>query len=236
MTAQDPHQPPLPHLLIVDDDARLRYLLNQYLTENGFMVSIAKSAMEARKLIGLLRFDLVILDVMMPGETGFELTAHLRLEGNDLPILLLTAMGEVDHRIEGLSLGADEYLAKPFEPKELLLRIRSILRRSIKDPPLALGEIKIGRFVYHPEKGRLREGDQDIALTAAESRLLTVFVENRGTPLSRDEIATKCGITESSRTIDVQITRLRRKLQDDPKLPTYIQTIRNVGYVLIQTP
>lgn len=225
-----------PHLIVVDDDARLRNLLKQYLSEHGFLVSSVKNAAEARKVLSLIRFDLMILDVMMPDETGIEFTRALRLEENDLPILMLTAMGEVDKRIEGLEVGADEYLAKPFEPKELLLRIRSILKRTQKEEPLAEGEIKIGRFVYDSVKGRLRDGDKIIALTAVEARLLQVFVENCGVPLTREEIALQCGIPESSRTIDVQITRLRRKLQDDPKLPTYIQTVRHVGYVLIKTP
>lgn len=221
-----------PHLLVVDDDARIRDLLSQYLLGNGFLVTTASDAASTRILMESLRFDLLVLDVMMPGETGVELTEDLYQKGDGTPILLLTAMGDVSDRIQGLRAGADEYLSKPFEPQELLLRIRAILRRASVSLPSQGHMVRIGALQFDQKKGILYQGDQEVPLTTAETTLLCALVSEAGIVQSREKLADICGLTANPRTVDVQITRLRRKLEEDSRIPQYLQTIRNQGYVL----
>jgi two-component system phosphate regulon response regulator OmpR len=224
---------PLNHLLIIDDDLRLRQLLSHFLRDNGFDISTASSASEARILLKKFQFDLVVLDIMMPGETGLELTKSLREDSFHTPILLLSARGEIESRILGFEFGADEYLPKPFEPKELLLRIQAILRRS-QSSPLSLNkrEIQIGPFHFDLQKETLRRGDCPIPLTTTEATLLKILVENLGTYLSREDLISLTHLDAGNRTVDVQITRLRKKIEADPKRPKYLQTVRNKGYIL----
>jgi two-component system phosphate regulon response regulator OmpR len=223
------------HLLVVDDDNRLRELLRKYLINEGFMVTVASDALSAReKLLGNL-FDLIILDVMMPGESGFEFIKTLRNDlqhpARNLPILLLTAMGESQERILGLEIGADDYLVKPFEARELLLRIQNILKRAT--PRLATSNrISLGRFSFDTERAALFQGDHPVGLTTAEANLLQLLALNLGRPLSRDELARRSGVELSPRTIDVQVTRLRRKIEINLRQPQYIKTVRHKGYVL----
>lgn len=223
-----------PHILIVDDDERLRDLLRKFLIENGFYVSTAQNALHARELIKLFIFDLMIVDVMMPEEDGFSLTEHIRsgpVRLKDTPILLLTAMGETEDRITGLSRGADDYLPKPFDPRELLLRIQSILRRSkANDGP---STITMGKVQYDLNLNRLERQGNPIPLTTVESSLLKIFARHRGKPITREDLVAECEGELNPRTIDVQMTRLRRKIEDDPKLPRYLQTVRGKGYILI---
>ena len=221
----------LPHILVVDDDRRLRELLRRYLTESGFRVSTASNAANARVQIGALQFDLIVLDVMMPGESGLELTRTLRHEDNQVPILLLTAMGEAEDRIAGLESGADDYLPKPFEPRELLLRMRTILRRA---PPVSTvrTEIALGHLCFDLDRDELRQGDALIRLTDAEIRLLRVLAENAGRAVSREELTHRSRIHGNARTIDVHIARLRRKIEVNPKTPRYLRTLRGSGYIL----
>ncbi|BBK33596.1 two-component system phosphate regulon response regulator OmpR [Stella humosa] len=221
-----------PHVLVVDDDQRLRDLLRRYLAENGFRVTVAGDAAEARARLAAMHFDLLVLDVMMPGENGLELTRSLR-SGSEMPILLLTAMGEAANRIAGLESGADDYLAKPFEPRELLLRMRTILRRGATAPTAAVALIQFGPFRFEPRRGELRRGATAVRLTQAETGLLRALAENPGTAVSREELADAIGIQGSVRTVDVQMTRLRRKVEADPRYPRYLQTVRGTGYVLI---
>lgn len=224
------------HLLIVDDDERIRFLLQKYLIKNGFLVSVAKDAGQARRILDGLVFDLIIMDVMMPGEDGVSLTQYLR-EKENTPILLLTAKGETVDRIKGLEAGADDYLVKPFEPKELLLRLSAILRRapvaeniSVEPRVMHLGEVS-----YDADRGELWKGDERIRLTATESQLMRIFSNNRRAPLSRTKLVEQLGRSggqAQERAIDVQITRLRRKIEVDPKQPRYLQTVRGAGYML----
>lgn len=215
------------HILVVDDDTRLRDLLQRYLGENGYRVTTAGDSEEARgKLRGLI-FDLIVLDVMLPGETGLELTSALRARG-DVPILLLTAMGESQDRIAGLESGADDYLAKPFEPRELVLRIEAILRRR---RGRGAARVRFGAAVFDIERGELRRDDQLVRLTSAEVELLRIFAHSPGSTISRAALQPH-GVDGSARAIDVQITRLRRKIEPDPKLPRYLQTVWGQGYVL----
>ncbi|WP_425093845.1 response regulator [Tropicimonas sp. S265A] len=228
------------HLLIVDDDERIRTLLQKFLMRNGFLVSSARDAAHARRLLSGLEFDLIVLDVMMPGEDGLSLTRAVR-ETHDTPVLLLTAKGEATDRIEGLEAGADDYLAKPFEPKELLLRINAILRRVPKqdedaDRPKIL---QLGSVRYDVERGELWRGDEQVRLTATESALMRIFSACPGEALSRSKLvedlgrgAGKDGAQAQERAVDVQITRLRRKIESDPKQPRYLQTVRGAGYML----
>lgn len=219
----------IPHILVVDDDNRLRELLRKFLTENNFRVTSSANAAEARNILISLEFDLLVLDVMMPGESGLELTSVLR-ETSRVPILLLTAMGESEHRIDGLERGADDYLAKPFEPRELLARIRSILRRVAPQGGKTL--IILGNHQYDPLRQQLLGPDGPIRLTNAEARLLQVLVANPGNPISRESLQEKSQLRGSIRAVDVQVTRLRRKIEPNPKMPRYLQTIRGQGYVL----
>ena len=223
----------MPHVLVVDDDRRLRTLLKQYLTENGYRVTTAVDAADARKRLEGLAFDLLVLDVMMPGESGFDLTTALR-ETSDVPILLLTAMGEVENRITGLESGADDYLPKPFEPRELLLRIGRILKRA-NGLDQAGGEeakeVTFGRFRYDIDRGELWRGRVRIPLTTVEIQLLSILARSPGRIISRVALARRCGNVQE-RSIDVQITRLRRKFEGDPKIPRYLRTVRGEGYIL----
>lgn len=220
-----------PHLLVVDDDERIRSLLQRYLTSNGFRVSTAAHAGEARALMKSMAFDLLIVDVMMPGETGMEFTKSIR--GHDqTPILMLTAMGEAEHRIAGLETGADDYLPKPFEPRELVLRCQALLRRAMPVQRSPHEQVKMGEAVFDPERGELRKNGKPVKLTSAENALLKLFAANAGRSFSRAELCTRLGVA-LERSIDVQVTRLRRKIEEDPKLPLYIQTVRGVGYVLV---
>jgi two-component system phosphate regulon response regulator OmpR len=223
----------LPHILVVDDDSRLRSLLYRYLSENGFRVTGASDANEARQRLLALAFDLIVLDVMMPGETGLELTADLR-RTERVPILLLTAMAESEDRIAGLESGADDYLPKPFEPRELLLRIRTILRRvaEVPGPGDVDDRVRFGAFHFDLREDQLYRGRLRVRLTDAETGLLRAFVERAGIPLSREDLLACNAVNGNARTVDVQITRLRRKLEQDPKFPRYLQTVRGLGYVL----
>lgn len=218
------------HVLIVDDDMRLRRLLQQYLAENGFEVSEAPSADESHLLMDLIRFDLIVMDVMMPGTNGQDMVRMMRQEGNQTPVLMLTAMGELDDRISGLEAGADDYLGKPFEPRELLLRIHSILKRT--ERKTEGDNILFGDCVFNSKTGLLLKGGQEMSLTGAESDLLRVLVENAGQPVSREDLGRLTG-TDNARTVDVQITRLRKKVETDITHPVCIQTMRGQGYVLV---
>lgn len=224
------------HLLIVDDDERIRTLLQKFLMRHGFLVTAARDAAHARRILAGLDFDLIVLDVMMPGEDGLSLTRHLR-EKMQTPILLLTAKGETDNRIEGLEAGADDYLAKPFEPKELLLRINAILRRmpdtSVADT--APKVLSMGQIRYDIERGELWQGDDLVRLTATEVQLMRIFAAQPGAALSRSMLVEELGRDRGQaqeRAVDVQITRLRRKIEDNPKQPRYLQTVRGAGYML----
>lgn len=224
------------HILIVDDDERIRGLLQKFLSRNGYWVSVARDAAHARRLLDGLEFDLIVLDVMMPGENGFELTRSLR-ENLDTPILLLTAKGEAGDRIIGLEAGADDYLSKPFEPKELLLRINAILRRVPK--PFAQKEIpktlQMGVIRYDMVRGELWQGADLVRLTATESLLMKIFSACPHEPVSRAKLVEDLGRDKGQaqeRAVDVQITRLRRKIEADPKSPRYLQTVRGAGYML----
>lgn len=226
------------HILVVDDDQRLRELLRSFLSRNGFRVTVAGNAPEARERLGTMEFDLMVLDVMMPGESGLELAAALRQRRKPIPILMLTAMGEAKDRIAGLERGADDYLPKPFEPRELLLRIGSILRRTATQTaavpaatPVAV--VRMGMLRFDTKRGELTAGDKRVKLTDAERALLNVFALNLGQDMSRDTLARLVGGEVNARTIDVQVTRLRRKIEEDPKFPRYLQTVRGTGYRLV---
>ena len=220
-----------PHLLVVDDDERLRTLLQRYLGANGYRVTAAAGAGDARHLMKSMAFDLLILDVMMPGESGLDLTRHVRA-GSQVPILMLTARGDPADRIAGLELGADDYLPKPFEPRELLLRVGSLLRRVVPPEQAPQGPVRMGDAVFDPEGARLTRGGKPVKLTGAEAALLALFAANAGRPFSRTDLCKKLGVS-LERSIDVQVTRLRRKIEEDPKLPLYLQTVRGIGYVLV---
>jgi two-component system phosphate regulon response regulator OmpR len=220
-----------PHLLVVDDDERLRALLQRYLTSNGFRVTAAANAADARALMKSIAFDLLVLDVMMPGESGFDLTKAVRANSR-VPILILTARGEAEDRIAGLEHGADDYLPKPFEPRELLLRVSALMRRAAPPAQVAHAEVRMGDAVYDPERGQLKRKGKPVHLTSSEAALLKLFAANAGRSFSRTDLCTRLGVA-LERSIDVQVTRLRRKIEEDPKLPLYLQTVRGVGYVLV---
>jgi len=219
-----------PHLLVVDDDARLRELLRLYLVENGFRVTAVADAGEARANLGSFAFDLVVLDVMLPGEDGIALTRSLRRE-SAVPILLLTAMAEPEHRINGLEQGADDYLSKPFEPRELVLRIRNILQRRLA-PAAARAEVRFGELRFDLGRDELLRGAEPVHLTAAEAGLLSILAHRAGQPVSREELSEAAQCSGNVRNVDVQMTRLRRKIERDPRYPRYLQTVRGTGYVL----
>ena len=222
-----------PHLLIVDDDSRLRSVLKRYLVKNGFLVTEAADARDARAKLKSLEFDLLILDVMMPGETGFELLTHLRKD-NRVPVLMLTAMSEPSDRSNGLERGADDYLPKPFEPRELVLRLRNILARV--PPPATLVEpiaaLRLGDCALDLKRGELTRQGALVHLTAGEQALLLALAHHVGEPVSREALSTYSQFNGNERTVDVQITRLRRKIERDQKYPRYLQTVRGTGYVL----
>ncbi|WP_371225098.1 response regulator [Roseovarius sp. 2305UL8-3] len=227
---------PAPHLLIVDDDERIRGLLRKFLQRNGFLVSVARDAAHARSVLSGLEFDLIVMDVMMPGEDGISLTTSLR-ETLGTPILLLTAKGDTEDRIKGLEAGADDYLAKPFEPKELLLRINAILRRMPEPEPenIAPKVLQLGPVRYDIERAELLAGEQLVRLTATEVQLMRIFAQHLREPVSRAKLVEDLGRDKGQaqeRAVDVQITRLRRKIEADPKQPRYLQTVRGEGYML----
>jgi two-component system, OmpR family, phosphate regulon response regulator OmpR len=223
------------HLLIVDDDERIRGLLQKFLMRSGFLVSVARDAAQARRILAGLEFDMIVMDVMMPGEDGVTLTRDLR-KRLATPILLLTARGETANRIEGLEAGADDYLVKPFEPKELLLRINAILRRvpQAKAAEPVRQIIHLGTVRYDRDRGEMWRGEAPVRLTATEAQLMRIFAAEPGAAISRDRLAGEAvrGDPAQERAVDVQITRLRRKIEDDPKAPRYLQTVRGEGYML----
>ncbi len=228
------------HLLVVDDDERIRGLLQKFLIRSGFLCSVARDAAQARRLLAGLEFDMLVLDVMMPGENGIALTHDLR-QRSAMPILLLTAKGETANRIEGLEAGADDYLVKPFEPKELLLRINAILRRMPQPKPTEAAPkvLHMGAVRYDMERGELWRDADLIRLTATEAALMRLFAAQPGAPISREKLvgdlgrsADDAGAGAQERAVDVQITRLRRKLEQDPRQPRYLQTVRGEGYML----
>jgi two-component system, OmpR family, phosphate regulon response regulator OmpR len=218
------------HILVVDDDRRLRELLRKYLADSGFRVTTAESAEDARAKLGSLAFDLIVLDVMMPGENGLALTAALRPKTN-IPILMLTAMGEAEDRIKGLETGADDYLPKPFEPRELVLRIKTILRRA-PPPPQRPTQITFGDHRFDLGRKELWRGDKMVRLSAGEARLLKLLAESGGAAKTREDLQRELGSEGGGRSIDVQVTRLRRKIEPDPRLPRYLLTVRGQGYAL----
>jgi two-component system, OmpR family, phosphate regulon response regulator OmpR len=217
-----------PHILVIDDDRRLRQLLQKYLMEQGFLVSTASSAADAEAKLQSLAFDALVVDVMMPGEDGLRFTARMRRQIG-VPMLMLTAMNEPGDRIAGLESGADDYLAKPFEPRELVLRLKSLLRRG-QTTQQAAEAARFGPFVFDPESNTLTRDGEDVALTSREVSLLAVFARNPGVTLSRLRLSQQTGAAE--RTIDVQVTRLRRKIESDARTPRYLQTVWGEGYVL----
>ncbi len=222
--------PDAPHILVVDDDTRLRELLHKYLTEQGFRITAAQDAADARSKLVSFDFDLIVLDIMMPGESGLELTRGLR-EASQVPVLLLTAMGEIEDRIAGLESGADDYLAKPFEPRELVLRIHAILRRT--QAPAPDGQIAFGDYSFDLAREELRRGEEFVRLTAAEASLLKTLARQPGVPVSRETLSAENPSIGNTRAIDVQVTRLRRKIEENPRFPRYLQAVRGVGYILM---
>lgn len=228
-----------PHLLVVDDDARLRALLQRFLTENGFRVTPAADAAEARAALKAVAFDLLVLDVMMPGETGLELVDSLRRQGQEVPVLMLTARGDPDDRVAGFEHGADDYLAKPFDPRELAFRIRTILKRAAPPPvaPSPSGPLQLGLLWFDADRAELRGPDGTTRLTGGEAALLAALAQKPGEVLSREFIAEALGTPDAGeRAVDVQVTRLRRKIEPDPREPRFLHTIRHKGYVLRPGP
>ena len=215
------------NLLVVDDDERIRNLLSQYLIKEDFIVSTASGAEEARKKIQLIKFDLIILDIMMPGDDGLTLTKEIR-DNSEIPIILLTAKSGTDSKIEGLEIGADDYLTKPFNPKELLLRVLSILKRSKSEENID-NEIFFGDYTLNIEKRELTKSKDRVYLTDREMNLLIALAKSPGQPLNREKLA---GIDEPGRSVDVGINRLRRKIEKDPRMPLWLQTVRGEGYIL----
>lgn len=217
------------HILVVDDDQRIRDLLGRYLLENGFRVTTACDAPSARNAMRGLAFDVIILDVMMPGESGLDLARELKSVSN-VPICMLTARAEPEHRIEGLEVGVDDFIPKPFEPRELLLRLKNILKRG-RGPSGPSEEVRMGDFTFHVGRGELKLLEETIRLTERERDLLRLFAQRPGLPIARHELANDDS-TGSERAIDVQINRLRRKIETDPANPVYLQTVRGKGYIL----
>ena len=220
-----------PHLLVVDDDRRIRVLLLRFLVSEGYRVSTAESAREARAKLEGLKFDLLILDVMMPAENGFDLARAIR-STSTVPILMLTARDEKENRIMGLEIGADDYLSKPFEPRELALRVANILKRA--NPPAAAPaeSVRFGQFVFHLASGELRRGEEAIRLTDREREMLRILTSNVGETVPRQALAGN-GEAVGERTVDVQVNRLRRKIERDPGNPLIVQTVRGIGYRLV---
>ena len=223
-----------PHLLVVDDDTRIRNLLKQFLSENGFRITVAGAAAEARRKLEGLDFDLLILDVMMPGESGVDLTRSLR-HAKDVPILMLTALSETDSRISGLEAGADDYLPKPFDPRELILRVNNILRRGGPPATPKVEQIVFGPYTFQIARRELKKSGVAIKLTDREQDILSVFAQRAGETIPRHELVGD-GSEVGERTIDVQINRLRRKIERDPANPLFLQAVRGVGYRLVASP
>ncbi len=223
-----------PHLLIVDDDRRIRDLLSRFLASEGYRVTTADNSAEARAKLSGLHFDLLILDVMMPGESGFELAKSLR-QSSSVPILILTARHETEMRIEGLEIGADDYVAKPFEPRELSLRIANILKRAQPAAAAPVESVRFGDFLFHIGRGELRKGDEIIRLTDREREMLRVLAAQPGETVPRLALAGN-DPAANERAVDVQVNRLRRKIERDPANPLFVQTVRGVGYRLVVTP
>ncbi|WIM10435.1 response regulator [Enhydrobacter sp.] len=220
-----------PHILVVDDDTRLRDLLKSFLSRNALRVTVAGSTAEARERLAVLDFDLIVLDVMMPGETGLDFAAELR-RTDTVPILMLTARGEPRDRIAGLEAGVDDYLGKPFEPRELLLRIQSVLRRG-RPTEIAAGNVTFGPMQFNLELGELTQNGRRMPLTEAETALLRALSAHMGEVLSREALCRSVGGGMNERAIDVQVTRLRRKIEPDPGFPRYLRTVRGQGYRLV---
>ena len=222
-----------PHILVVDDDERICSLVMRYLSSQDFVVMSAHNGEQAREMLGAFSFDALVVDVMMPGETGLELTDYVR-EEIGLPVIMLTALGEVEDRLKGFESGADDYLPKPFEPKELVMRLQAILRRTGYGSAPENRKLQIGQWIYNPEFETLshEQDEGEMPLTTMEAKLLKALSSKLGEPISRDELAQKCGIDAGERTIDVQVTRLRRKIEADNRTPRYLQTVRGQGYLL----
>ena len=218
------------HILVIDDDERLRLLLRRFLEESGLRVTDAGSALDARKFLDVIAFDLLVVDIMMPGETGLELLADIR-QNNNVPALFLTAMSDTKHRIEGLEAGADDYMSKPFEPRELVLRIKRILARQ-KSLTAIARSLSFGPFLFNPETGILNRTGSRIHITTAEQQLLTSFGKAPNQVLSRDDLSAASNGRMEGRSIDVAVARLRRKIEPDPRHPVYLQTVRNRGWML----
>jgi len=216
------------HILVVDDDNRIRELVKEYLEENNFLITTAKDSFDAKKKLEIIKFDLIVLDIMMPGQSGLSLTKEIKKD-NSMPIILLTARGEAVNRIEGLEIGADDYLGKPFEPKELLLRIKNILNKTRKTP--LPNEVYIGNALVNLKKLSIKLNEKVIKINPQERKVLEKMLESPGEVFSREDIGKIINISKE-RTIDVMITRLRQKIESSPKNPKYLQTIRGSGYVL----
>lgn len=223
-----------PHVMVIDDDERIRSLTSRYLSEKGFLITTAVDAADARAKLKYLIYDMLVLDVMMPGEDGLSLMRSLKEDMPHLPVLLLTALGETNDRIEGLEAGADDYLAKPFEPQELLLRVNAILRRMSNVVNKPSNAVSLGDWIFNPERGELSKKDNSErgSLTTVEQDLLRMLAHRQNQIVSRDDLAKLSGGDPNSRTIDVQVTRLRKKIEQDPKNPRYLQTVRGQGYIL----
>jgi len=221
----------LPHILIVDDDKRILQLINDYLIKNNFRISTADNALKAREKIENIEFDLIILDIMMPGESGLKLTDTLKKNNFKTPILLLSALGNADDRIKGLEIGANDYLAKPFEPKELLLRMKNLIKKN-KYNKQKTKIVKFGPYTFNLKKEILKKNGKIFILTSSEAKLLYILAKNDGKPIIRYNLSKILNIPTTSRALDVQITRLRNKIENNKKIPTYIQTVRGRGYVL----
>ena len=221
----------LPHILIVDDDKRILQLINDYLIKNNFRISTADNALKAREKIENIEFDLIILDIMMPGESGLKLTDTLKKNNFKTPILLLSALGNADDRIKGLEIGANDYLTKPFEPKELLLRMKNLIKKN-KYNKQKTKIVKFGPYTFNLKKEILKKNGKIFILTSSEAKLLYILAKNDGKPIIRYNLSKILNIPNTSRALDVQITRLRNKIENNKKFPTYIQTVRGRGYVL----
>ncbi|MEM8750776.1 MAG: response regulator [Pseudomonadota bacterium] len=219
-----------PHILVIDDDSRIRDLLSRYLSEQGFRVSMAADASEARRKLEGLSFDLLIVDVMMPGENGTDFTRAIR-EHNEVPVLMLTALGETEARIKGLQAGADDYLPKPFDPRELVLRINSILKRVITEPLPTVEQVMFGPYCFVLASRELKKNGEVVKLTDRERDIMMLFALNAGETVHRMDLVGQ-DANANERTVDVQINRLRRKIETDPASPTWLQTVRGIGYRL----
>lgn len=219
------------HILVVDDDERIRDLVCRYLYKHDFIPLVAEDALKASRLLEDFEVDALVLDVMMPGQTGFEFTQSLREQGKDIPVILLTALGEIDDRLAGFESGADDYLPKPFDPRELVMRLNALLRRKPKYSNSSK-PFKVGRWLYEPGKAHLEDGAEKVRLTSSEESLLQALALQAGQVIGRDELAELCGIETGERTIDVQVTRLRKKIEVDSKAPQYLLTVRGKGYIL----